>query len=37
MPRDYHSSDVQSYFVSVQREIAPNMLLDVAYVGNRAR
>ena len=22
--------------MSVQREIAPNMLLDVAYVGNRA-
>jgi hypothetical protein len=36
MPKDYRSSDVQSYFVSVQREIASNMLLDVAYVGNRA-
>jgi hypothetical protein len=36
MPRDYHSSVVQSWFVSVQREIAKNMLLDVAYVGNRA-
>jgi len=36
MPRDYHSSDVQSYYASVQREIAANMTLDVAYVGNRA-
>jgi hypothetical protein len=36
MPRDYHSSQVQSYYVSVQREIANNMILDVAYVGNRA-
>ena len=36
MPEDYHSSEVQSYFVSVQRELARNMLLDVAYVGNRA-
>lgn len=36
MPEDYRSSEVQSYFISVQREIARNMLLDVAYVGNRA-
>jgi hypothetical protein len=36
MPEDYHSSQVQSYFVSVQREIARNMLIDIAYVGNRA-
>ncbi len=36
MPEDYHSSEVHSYYVSVQREIARNMLLDVAYVGNRA-
>jgi hypothetical protein len=36
MPKDYHSSTVQSYYVSVQREIAANMLVDVAYVGNRA-
>ena len=36
MPEDYHSSEVQSYFISVQREIASNMLLDIAYVGNRA-
>ena len=36
MPTDYHSSQVQSYYVSVQREIAANMTLDVAYVGNHA-
>lgn len=36
MPRDYHSSRVQSFYASVQREIAENMILDVAYVGNRA-
>jgi hypothetical protein len=36
MPRDYHSSEVQSYFFSVQRELGANMLVDVAYVGNRA-
>jgi hypothetical protein len=36
MPRDYHSSQVQSWFASVQREIGPRMIVDVAYVGNRA-
>lgn len=36
MPRDYHSSRAQSYYVSVQHELAPNMIVDVAYVGNRA-
>jgi len=36
MPNDYHSSQVQSWFVSVQRELGTNMLVDVAYVGNRA-
>ena len=36
MPRDFHSSPVQSWYISVQREIIRNMLLDVAYVGNRA-
>ena len=36
MPRDFHSSPVQSWYVSVQREFGRNMLLDVAYVGNRA-
>jgi len=37
MPRDYHSASVQSWHMSVQREIGRNMLLDVAYVGNRAQ
>jgi hypothetical protein len=36
MPEDYHSSRAQSYYLSVQREIARNMIVDVAYVGNRA-
>ncbi len=36
MPRDYHSSRVQSWFVSVQRELGSNMILDLAYVGNTA-
>jgi hypothetical protein len=36
MPNDYHSSSVQSWFVSVQRELWKNVLLDVAYVGNRS-
>jgi hypothetical protein len=36
MPRDFHSSPVQSWFISVQHELRRNMLIDVAYVGNRA-
>jgi hypothetical protein len=36
MPRDYHSSHVQSWFASVQRELGRNMILDLAYVGNAA-
>ena len=36
MPDNYRSSRVQSWYVSMQREIARNMLIDVAYVGNRA-
>jgi hypothetical protein len=36
MPNDYHSSEVQSWFASVQREIWDGALLDLAYVGNRA-
>ena len=36
MPRDFHSSPVQSWYISVQHELRRNMLLDVAYVGNRA-
>jgi hypothetical protein len=36
IPRDFHSSPVQSWHASVQREFGPNMLLDLAYVGNKA-
>ena len=36
MPDDYRSSRVQSYYISAQRELGPNMVVDVAYVGNRA-
>ncbi len=36
IPEDYRSGRVQSWFASVQRELRPNMLIDVAYVGNRA-
>jgi Carboxypeptidase regulatory-like domain/TonB dependent receptor-like, beta-barrel/TonB-dependent Receptor Plug Domain len=35
MPRDFHSSPVQSWHISIQRELMTNMLIDVAYVGNR--
>ena len=36
MPEDYHSSRVQSWFVSVQREVWDGALVDLAYIGNRA-
>ena len=36
VPRDFHSSPVQSWHLSVQREFGPQMLVDVAYVGNKA-
>jgi hypothetical protein len=36
MPEDYRSTDVHSWFASVQREVWDGALLDVAYVGNRA-
>ena len=36
IPNDFHSSPVQSWYISVQRELLHNMLLDVAYVGNKA-
>ena len=36
MPRDFHSSPVRSWHISLQREIRRNMLVDLAYVGNRA-
>lgn len=36
-PRDTPTAYVQSYHVSVQRELARNLLVDVAYVGNVSR
>jgi len=36
MPRDIQDGRVQNWYLSVQREIGPRMLLDVAYVGNHA-
>jgi hypothetical protein len=36
MPDDFHSSRVQSWHLSVQREIIHNLVVDAAYVGNRA-
>ena len=35
IPGDFQAGRVQSYFVSLQRELGRNMLVDVAYVGNR--
>jgi len=35
MPRDFHSGQVQSWYLSVQRELKRDMLVDLAYVGNR--
>jgi hypothetical protein len=34
IPRDTRDSRVQSYFLSLQKELAKNTLVDVAYVGN---
>ncbi|HWK09886.1 MAG TPA: TonB-dependent receptor [Vicinamibacterales bacterium] len=36
IPRDFHSGRVQSWYVSAQREVFRNLLVDLAYVGNRA-
>ncbi len=36
IPSDYHSSAVQSWHLSLQREFGRGMLLDVAYIGNKA-
>ncbi|GGG66254.1 TonB-dependent receptor [Edaphobacter dinghuensis] len=35
VPKDTRDSYVQSYFLSVQQQVAKNTLLDIAYVGNR--
>lgn len=35
-PSDYRSSYVQSWHLTIQRELGRNLVLDVAYVGNRS-
>ena len=34
IPKDYRDSYVESYFLSWQHELAKNVIVDVAYVGN---
>ena len=34
VPQNYRTSYVQSWFLSVQREVAKNTVVDLAYVGN---
>lgn len=34
IPKNYRDSYVESYFLSYQRELAKNIILDLAYVGN---
>ncbi len=36
IPRDQRTAYIQNWQLSIQRELTPNMLLDVAYVGNHA-
>src|SRR4029450_9644306 len=36
IPRDTRTGYVQNWFLSIQREILSNTVLDVAYVGNRS-
>ena len=37
IPKDTPTGNVQSWHASVQRELLPNLLVDVAYVGNKSR
>ncbi len=37
IPRDIQTASIQNWQLSIQREIFSNMVLDVAYVGNRAK
>lgn len=34
IPKNYRDSYVESYFLAVQRQVAKNVILDLAYVGN---
>ncbi|MCU1327324.1 MAG: TonB-dependent receptor, plug, partial [Bryobacterales bacterium] len=36
IPKNFRTPYVQSYFVSVQREVMANTVLDIGYVGNRS-
>lgn len=36
MPADLRTGYVQNWFFSIQREILPNTVFDIAYVGNRS-
>ena len=36
IPKDYHSGYVHNWFASVQRQFGAEMLVDVAYIGNKA-
>ncbi len=37
IPKDNPSGSVQSWHVSVQREVLPRLMVDVGYVGNKSR
>ena len=37
IPRDTPTGNVQSWHASVQRELLPNLIVDVGYVGNKSR
>ncbi len=37
IPRDQPTTSIQNYQVSIQQELFSNMVLDVAYVGNRVK
>jgi hypothetical protein len=37
IPKDNPTGNVQSWHASVQRELLPNLLVDVGYVGNKSR
>ena len=37
VPKDTPTSSIQNYQISIQRELPLNFVIDVAYVGNRAK
>jgi hypothetical protein len=37
MPRDNKTTSIQSWFLSVQRELMKNVVVDLAYVGNHTK